>query len=64
MNKCPVCGSKKIRPYKYNDVTCFECDNCSYDSCEEFEEVPEEKTSQKAKGRYTPYKAGGSKRTK
>jgi len=62
--KCPQCGSPKMRSYKHGDVNCFECMSCDYDSCEEIEDYPEERSSQKAKGSYSPYKAGGSKRTK
>lgn len=56
--KCEKCKSTKVRPYKYGDVNCYECSNCGYDSCEEYEDLPEERTSQKAKGSYNPYKAG------
>jgi Zn ribbon nucleic-acid-binding protein len=56
--KCKKCKSTKVRPYKYEDVDCYECSNCGYDSCEEYEQDAEERSSQKEKGRYTPYKAG------
>jgi hypothetical protein len=55
--KCEKCNSIKVRPYKYGDVNCYECSNCGYDSCDDVE-FPEEKTSQREKGRYSPYKSG------
>lgn len=61
--KCEKCKSSKVRPYKYENADCYECNNCGYDSCEDVE-FPEERTSQKAKGQFSPYKTGGSKRTK
>ncbi|MBN2421253.1 hypothetical protein JXB27_03165 [Candidatus Woesearchaeota archaeon] len=55
--KCKKCKSRKVRPYKYENVDCYECYNCGYDSCED-NEFPEERGSQREKGRYNPYKAG------
>ncbi len=48
----------------YLSVKCIVCGNCGYDETKQYDVYPEEKTSQKEKGRYTPYKAGGFKRTK
>ena len=63
-NKCPKCNSSKIKIFQYLGVKCVVCDNCGYNESQQYQVYPEEKTSQKAKGRYTPYKAGGSRRTK
>lgn len=41
----------------------YYCTECGYDERDEASIVPEERTSQKAKGEYTPYKTGGSRRT-
>ena len=45
-------------------VKCVVCSNCGYDGSKQYDVFPEEKKSQKAKGKYTPYKVGGFKRTK
>lgn len=45
-------------------VKCIVCNNCGFDESKQYDVYPEGKTSQKEKGRYTPYKAGGFKRTK
>lgn len=45
-------------------VKCVVCSNCGYDESKQYDVFPEEKKSQKAKGKYTPYKVGGFKRTK
>ena len=60
---CPDCGSDNLEKYKYNKTECFKCKDCGFDICEEFEQTPEERTSQKEKGRYSPYKTGGGKRS-
>lgn len=61
---CKKCGSTKLRHYKYENVDCYECSDCGYDSCEEYENVPESRNSQREKGRYTPYKTSGKERVK
>ena len=40
------------------------CSACGFDGRNELDLFPEEKGSQKAKGRYSPYKTGGKARTK
>ena len=64
MRKCPKCGSYNVEPYLYQSVEIIKCDDCGFDEGTEFEQLPTEKTSQKAKGKYTPYKAGGSQRAR
>jgi predicted nucleic-acid-binding Zn-ribbon protein len=60
--KCPKCSSSNVKIIDYLGAKCIKCGNCSYDESKLYDVYPEEKTSQKEKGRYTPYKAGGYKR--
>ncbi len=62
MNRCPECGSKNIKHYNYLGSKVIKCSNCGFDEATIYEVYPEQKTSQKAKGRYTPYKVGGKQR--
>ena len=61
---CPKCKSSKIKIISYMGVKCVVCRNCGFDESSQYEVYPEEKKSQKAKGKYNVYKAGGPKRTK
>ena len=63
-NNCPKCNSNNIKVTNYLGIKCIVCKNCGYDDTKQYEVYPEEKVSQKAKARYTPYKTGGHKRTK
>lgn len=63
-NKCPKCKSSKIKTINYMGVKCVVCSNCGFDESKQYDVFPEEKKSQKAKGKYTPYKVGGFNRTK
>ena len=62
--KCSKCGSTKVQTYKYITVTCIRCLMCGHDTCAELDIFPTPRSSQKAKGSFTPYKAGGKSRTK
>ncbi len=64
MRKCPKCGSKDIKLQNYLGVKTIKCNNCGFDEGSIYEVYPEQKTSQKAKGRYNIYKAGGSQRAR
>ena len=64
MRKCPKCSSYNVEPYIYQSIEVIKCSDCGFDESSDYDLVPEEKASQKAKGRYTPYKAGGSQRTR
>ena len=64
MNKCPRCGSKDIKIYNYLGAKTVKCSNCGFDEMAVYEVYPEQKTSQKAKGKYAIYKTGGSSRTR
>ena len=63
MNKCPKCGSDNVKLYNYLGVKTIKCSNCGFDEASVYDDVPEQKTSQKAKGKYNIYKSGGSRRT-
>ncbi len=60
---CPKCGSKDNTIAEYQDIPCMTCKKCGYDERDLYDIVPNERTSQKAKGEHTPYKTGGAKRT-
>ena len=64
MDKCPKCSSKNIKYFSYLGIKAIKCNNCGFDESNIYEVYPEEKKSQKAKGKYTPYKTGGSLRTR
>ena len=64
MNKCPKCGSKDIKFLDYLGIKALKCSSCGFDESAVYEVYPEQKTSQKAKGKYNVYKAGGGNRTK
>ena len=62
MDKCPRCGSKNIKNYNYLGIAAIKCGSCGFDESSVYEVFPEQKTSQKAKGKYAVYKTGGSRR--
>ena len=62
--KCPKCNSEKIKLVEYLGIKSVKCTNCGFDESKQYDVFPEEKISQKEKGRYSPYKAGGFKRTR
>ncbi len=64
MSKCPKCGSDNVKLYNYLGIKTIKCSNCGFDESVAYDSVPEQKTSQKAKGRYSIYKTGGSRRTR
>lgn len=64
MRKCPKCSSYNVMPYLYQSVEVIKCGECGFDEGAEFEQHPTEKASQKAKGKYSVYKAGGSQRAR
>ena len=61
---CPKCKSNNIKIINYMDIKCVICSKCGYDESKQYDVFPEEKKSQKVKGRYTPYKVGGFKRVR
>ena len=42
-------------------VSCLVCNSCGYDERETYDVYPENKQSQKAKGEFSPYRAGGAR---
>ncbi len=64
MKKCPVCSSVNVEIVNEDNRDYIVCKKCGFDSRFEYDEMyPEERSSQKAKGRYSPYKRGGGRRT-
>ena len=61
--KCPKCESGSVELVNYMEIKCLKCNNCGFDETSEYEVYPQQKTSQKAKGSYSPYKKGGHGRT-
>lgn len=61
--KCPKCKSLNIKIIEDNGLSFIQCLQCGYDELEDDDAFPETRTSQKAKGRYSPYKTGGKQRT-
>ena len=62
MNKCPKCNSEDIKLLSYLGINVIKCNNCGFDERIVYDVYPEQKTSQKAKGKYSVYKTGGSRR--
>jgi DNA-directed RNA polymerase subunit M/transcription elongation factor TFIIS len=60
---CPRCGSADVKSVDYLNITCVVCGSCGYDERQEYDVVAEFKPSSKVKGSFTPYKAGGAKRS-
>lgn len=54
--KCPKCKSTDVTVHEDEGLSFVTCNSCDYDELEEF--YPSERTSQREKARYSPYKAG------
>ena len=61
--KCPKCGSKDVRLYMYMGAKVLKCKKCGFDESASLDAFAEQRKSQKAKGGYSVYKTGGSRRT-
>ena len=61
---CPQCRSYDIKIVDYLGVKSIICKSCGFDEASQYEVYPEQKTSQKEKARYSPYKIGGHSRSK
>ena len=62
---CRMCTSTDIEVAEHDDEFFAKCHRCGFDELDIEEDFfPEEKVSQKAKGRFTPYKTGGKARSK
>ena len=64
MDKCTKCGSGNVKFSKYMNIKIIKCSSCGFDESSVYDIVPEQKASQKAKGKYAIYKTGGSSRTR
>ena len=62
--KCPKCKSNDAKVINYLGIDCAVCSKCGFDGRDVYEQYPGEKGSQKAKGSFSPYKAGGSSRVR
>ncbi len=60
--KCPQCGSSKVIEHK-NYIKFITCNNCGYNELEEDTNLGQ-RTSQREKGRFSPYKTGGKGRVR
>jgi predicted nucleic-acid-binding Zn-ribbon protein len=56
--KCPKCGSSRIKDRKDADLDYIQCLKCGYDELEGDDVFPQQRNSQREKGRYNPYKSG------
>ena len=64
MKKCPKCNSTDIKISSYLGIKTIKCNSCGFDESSVYEVYPQQKTSQKAKGKYAVYKKGGSLRAR
>ncbi|MEK6901668.1 MAG: hypothetical protein AABX37_04955 [Nanoarchaeota archaeon] len=64
MPHCPKCRSSDVKVISEGELSFSHCNRCHYD--ELAEEIVEEshRNSQREKEKFSPYKAGGSARTK
>ena len=60
--KCPKCESSDIKMFEYMGTKIIKCQSCGFDEGKMLDEFPSEKSNQKAKGIYSPYKSGGHSR--
>jgi len=60
--RCPRCGSFNVKIVNYQGLPMLICLNCGYDESISYDEFPVTRSSQKAKGQFSPYKAGGGRR--
>ena len=62
--ECPVCHSHDVKIKENGDINFLVCNKCGFDESKEYDVYTGEKGSKKAKARYSPYKIGGSQRTR
>ena len=60
--RCPKCASLNVEVYE--DLAFIKCKKCGYDELGSEPMPYEVKKSQRDKNRYSPYKTGGSRRSK
>ena len=61
---CPKCQSDEVKLVEYMGAVCLVCLNCGFDESALYEVYPDSKSSQKQKGNFSPYQAGGGARTR
>ncbi|MBS3138349.1 zf-TFIIB domain-containing protein [Candidatus Woesearchaeota archaeon] len=61
--KCPKCSSKNVETVEHNDISFVICKQCGYDESV-YDVNSTQRSTQREKARYNPYKSGGAKRTK
>jgi hypothetical protein len=59
---CPNCDSDNIEIVRYMDEKCLICNDCGYDEREHYDVMPDE-SQRPLKDRWSPYKAGGPRRS-
>ena len=63
MAKCPKCSSEKVEYVAVLGSKFLRCKACGFDASEEVLDVyPEGRSTQSAKGKFSPYKRGGARR--
>lgn len=62
--QCPQCGSTNVKDLQDNGIDYIQCLKCGYDELESDDEFPHQRSTQREKGRYSPYKTGGKTRGK
>ena len=62
--KCPVCKSTDIKIEIIDDLEFIKCNKCNFNEANDYEVYPEEKSGQKGKAGFTPYKRGGGSRSR
>jgi hypothetical protein len=63
MKSCPKCKSENVKLVDHLTIKCLICLDCGFDERTTYDVYPSHRTNQKEKGNFSPYKAGGSKRT-
>ena len=61
-DKCPKWSSDDVDIVDYMGAKCIVCKQCGYDESEELAVYPEERSTQRDKEAYNPYKSGGAQR--
>lgn len=62
---CPVCGSKNITVKEIRGFHSICCKDCTFDEEHDYDAAyPEERSTQAGKTKFSPYKRGGSQRTR
>jgi transcription elongation factor Elf1 len=62
---CPVCNSKNITTKNVRGINYLHCTDCGFDEEHDYDAAyPEERSTQRGKGTFTPYQRGGGQRTR